>query len=129
MRYKRTDKTVAEIARELGVDAIVEGAVARSGERVRITVQLIDAAEDRHLWARTYERRLEDILAIEAEVSRAIASQVGGTLGLQQAKLVNSRPIDPQVYELCLMGRFHWKQTDGGRSRQGRGLLSTSHCP
>jgi TolB-like protein/DNA-binding winged helix-turn-helix (wHTH) protein/Tfp pilus assembly protein PilF len=110
MRYKRTDKTVAEIARELGVDAIVEGAVARSGERVRITVQLIDAAEDRHLWARTYERRLEDILAIEAEVSRAIASQVGGTLGLQQAKLINSRPVDPQVYELCLMGRFHWNK-------------------
>ena len=110
MRYKRTDKPIAEIARELGVDAIVEGAVARSGERVRITVQLIDAAEDRHLWARTYERRLEDILAIEAEVSRAIASQVGGTLGLQQAKLTNSRPVDPQVYELCLMGRFHWNK-------------------
>jgi adenylate cyclase len=61
---------------------------------VRITVQLIDAAEDRHLWARTFERRLEDILAIEAEVSRAIASQIGGTLGLQQTKLINSRPVD-----------------------------------
>ena len=110
MRYKRTDKPIAEIAKDLGVDVIVEGAVARSGDRIRVTVQLIDAAEDRHLWARTYERRLEDILSIEAEVSRAIASQVGGTLGLQQAKLINSRPVDPQVYELCLMGRFHWNK-------------------
>jgi TolB-like protein/DNA-binding winged helix-turn-helix (wHTH) protein/Tfp pilus assembly protein PilF len=107
MKYKRTDKAIAQIARELGVDAIVEGAVARSGDRVRVTVQLIDAAEDRHLWARTYERRLEDIFAIEDEVSRAIASQVGGSLGLRQAKPINSRPLDPQVYELCLMGRFH----------------------
>jgi TolB-like protein/DNA-binding winged helix-turn-helix (wHTH) protein/Tfp pilus assembly protein PilF len=113
MRYKRTDKPISEIARELGVDAIVEGAVTRSGDRVRVTVQLIDASEDRHLWAHTYERGLEDILAIEAEVSRAIANQVGGTLGLKQAKLVNSRPVDPSVYELCLMGRYHWNKHTG----------------
>jgi TolB-like protein/DNA-binding winged helix-turn-helix (wHTH) protein/Tfp pilus assembly protein PilF len=110
MRFKRIDKPIAEIAKDLGVDVIVEGAVTRSGDRVRITVQLIDAAEDRHLWAQTYDRRLEDILGIEAEVSRAIASQVGGTLGLQQAKLINPRPVDPQVYELCLMGRYHWNK-------------------
>ena len=110
MRYKRIDKPIADIAKDLGVDVIVEGAVARSEDRVRITVQLIDAAEDRHLWARTYERRLENILAIEAEVSRAIANQIGGTLGLKQAKLINSSPVDPQVYELCLMGRYHWNK-------------------
>lgn len=107
MRYRRTEEPVAQIARELGVDAIVEGSVARSGDRVSITVQLIDAAEDRHLWARTYERGLDDILVIEAEVSRAIASQVGGTLVLRRANLAMSHPLDPQVYDLCLMGRFH----------------------
>ena len=110
MRFKHTDKSIAEIARELGVDDVVEGSVARSGDRVRVTVQLIDAAEDRHLWAQTYERRLQDILAIEAEVSRAIAGQVGGSLGLQQIRPANSRPVDPQVYELCLLGRFHWNK-------------------
>jgi TolB-like protein/DNA-binding winged helix-turn-helix (wHTH) protein/Tfp pilus assembly protein PilF len=108
MRFKRTDKSIAEIARELGVDAIVEGAVTRSGDRVRVSVDLIDASQDRHLWAQTYDRRLEDILGIEAEVSRAIATQVTGTL--QQAKLIESRPVDPQVYELILMGRYHWNK-------------------
>lgn len=110
MGYKRTDKPIAEIARNLGVDAIVEGAVARSGDKVRVTVQLIDAAADRHLWARTYERRLEDLLTIEGEVSRAIASQVGDTLGTQHAKLIKTPQVDPQVYELCLLGRYHWNK-------------------
>jgi TolB-like protein/DNA-binding winged helix-turn-helix (wHTH) protein/Tfp pilus assembly protein PilF len=110
MRYKRTDKPLAEIAKNLGVDAIVEGAVARSGDQVRVTVQLIDAAADRHLWARTYERRLEDILTIEGEVSRAIASQVGDSLGVQHAKLIKTPQIDSQVYQLCLLGRYHWNK-------------------
>jgi len=110
MGYRKTDKPIAEIARTLGVDAIVEGAVARSGDQVRVTVQLIDAAADRHLWARTYERRLEDILTIEGEVSRAIASQVGVTLGVQRANLIKMHPVDPQVYELCLLGRYHWNK-------------------
>jgi len=113
MRYKGTNESIAQIARDLGVDAIVEGAVARSGDRVTITVQLINAAEDRHLWAQTYDRHLEDILAIEAEVSRAIAGQVGVTLGLQQARLASSRPVDARVYELCLMGRFHINKRTG----------------
>jgi TolB-like protein/DNA-binding winged helix-turn-helix (wHTH) protein/Tfp pilus assembly protein PilF len=113
MRYRRTEEPVAQIARELGVDAIVEGAVARSGDRVSITVQLINAAEDRHLWAQTYERDIADILAIEAEVSLAIAGQVGGTLGLKQARLTSIRPVDPRVYELCLIGRFHWNKHAG----------------
>jgi TolB-like protein/DNA-binding winged helix-turn-helix (wHTH) protein/Tfp pilus assembly protein PilF len=113
MRYRRTEAPVAQIARELGVDAIVEGSVARSGDRVSITVQLIAAAEDRHLWAQTYERNLADILSIEAEVSRAIAGRVGGALGLKQAGLTNTRPVDPRVYELCLLGRFHWNKHSG----------------
>jgi len=113
MRYRQTEEPVAQIARELGVDAIVEGAVARSGDRVSITVQLINAAEDRHLWAQTYDRNLADILSIEAEVSQAIAGRVGGTLGVKQARLASTHPVDPRVYELCLLGRFHWNKHSG----------------
>lgn len=76
MRYKRTTKSMSQIARELGVEAIVEGSVARSGDRVTVTVQLIDALDDRHLWAETYHRRAGDILAVEAEVAQAVASQI-----------------------------------------------------
>jgi len=113
MRYRQTEEPVAQIARELGVDAIVEGAVARSGDRVSITVQLINAAEDRHLWAQTYDRNIADILSMEAEVSQAIAGRVGGTLGLKQARLTSTHPVDPRVYELCLIGRFHWNKHAG----------------
>jgi TolB-like protein/DNA-binding winged helix-turn-helix (wHTH) protein/Tfp pilus assembly protein PilF len=113
MRYRQTEEPVAQIARELGVDAIVEGAVTRSGDHVSITVQLINAAEDRHLWAQTYDRNLADILSIEAEVSQAIAGRVGGTLGVKQARLASTHPVDPRVYELCLLGRFHWNKHSG----------------
>jgi TolB-like protein/DNA-binding winged helix-turn-helix (wHTH) protein/Flp pilus assembly protein TadD len=107
MRYKRTTKPVSQIARELGVEAIVEGSVARSGDRVTVTVQLIDAIHDRHLWAEKYTRRAEDILAIEAEVSQAVASQISGTLGRERrAKSVVSR-VDPRVHELRLLGGYH----------------------
>ena len=110
MRFKHTDKPVAEIANALGVEAIVEGSVARSGNHVSITVQLIDANQDRHLWAHTYERRLDDILTTESEVSSAIAFRVSGTLASQQTRPRDSRVVDPQVYDLCLMGRYHFNR-------------------
>jgi TolB-like protein/DNA-binding winged helix-turn-helix (wHTH) protein/Tfp pilus assembly protein PilF len=111
MRYKQTSEPITQIARELGVEAIVEGAVARSGNRVMVTVQLIDATEDRHLWAQKYDRNLGDLLGMEAELSQEIASQVGGTLSAQHdVKITRSHPVDPQVHDLCLMGRFHWNK-------------------
>ena len=111
MRYRDTSEPVTQIARELGVEAIVEGAVARSGNRVTVTVQLIDAAEDRHLWARKYDRDLKDVLDIETEVSHEIAAQVGATLAAQPVlNAAKSGPLDPAVYELCLLGRYHWNQ-------------------
>ncbi len=110
MGYKQTHKSVTQIAKELGVEAIVEGSVARSGDRVSVTVQLIDAVEDRHLWAEKYERRIEDIMLIEAELSQAIASKVTGTLTLRTAGPVVPRRVDPQVYEFCLLGRYHWNK-------------------
>jgi TolB-like protein/DNA-binding winged helix-turn-helix (wHTH) protein/Tfp pilus assembly protein PilF len=110
MQYRHTNKPIAQIARELGVDAIVEGSVARSGDRITVTVQLIDATADRHLWARQYDRQLADILAVEADLSRTIASQIHSTLTARQMGLPKPGPVDPKVYELCLLGRYHWNK-------------------
>ena len=111
MRYKQTHEPITQIARALGVEAIVEGAVARSGDRVTVTVQLIDATEDRHLWARSYTRDVKDLLGVETELSQEIASQVGGALAApRHPDEAASRPVDPQVHELCLLGRYHWNQ-------------------
>jgi len=111
MRYKKTSEPIAQIARELGVEAIVEGSVARSGNRVTVTVQLIDATEDRHLWAQKYERDMGDLLGMEAELSQEIASQVGAALiSRQPTQAAKSPPVDPQVYELCLLGRYFWNK-------------------
>ncbi len=111
MRYGNTKESIKQIARELGVEAIVEGAVARSGNRVTVTVQLIDATQDRHLWAQSYDRSLGDLLGIEAELSREIANRVGATLTAQAAvTAAKTSPVDPQVYELCLLGRYHWNK-------------------
>lgn len=76
MRYRQSNKSLPEIARELNVDGVVEGTVQRSGDRVRITAQLIEAPEDRHLWAESYERDVRDVLALQGEVARDIATQI-----------------------------------------------------
>jgi len=110
MQYRHTDEPITQIARELGVDAIVAGSVARSGDRVTVTVQLIDATADRHLWAQQYDRQLSDILTVEAELSRAIASQIHNTLSPRQMGRAKPGPVDPAVYELCLLGRYHWNK-------------------
>jgi TolB-like protein/DNA-binding winged helix-turn-helix (wHTH) protein len=105
MRYKGTKKTTPEIARELNVDGIVEGSVVRSGERVRITAQLIHAGSDQHLWAETYERDLGDVLRLQSEVAQAIAQQVRVQLTpQQQARLRSSAAVNPEAYEAYLRG-------------------------
>ncbi len=105
LRYKAAKKPVPEIARELKVDTLIEGAVLRSGDRVRITAQLIDAATDRHLWAESYERDLRDVLALQAEVARAIALQVRVKLSSSPGPLKASA-LSPEAYELYLKGRY-----------------------
>lgn len=80
MRYKGDHKSLPDIARELGVDVVVEGAVACAGDRVRITAQVIDAATDTHLWADSYDRSLRDVLALQAEVATAIVREIGAAL-------------------------------------------------
>ncbi len=111
MRYKGTTTPLPEIAGELGVDAIVEGSVLRSGDRVRITAQLIEAATDQHLWAENYERDLTDILALQGEVARAIAREIQVMITPQEEKrLASGSPIDPESYEAYLLGQYRNKE-------------------
>ncbi len=116
MRYKKTDKPLPQIARELGVDALIEGSVLRSGDRVRITAQLIGAVPERHLWARNYERDLRDVLALQGEVARAIADQIKANVTPDvQVRLARSNPVNPEAHEAYLRGRYFWsKRTEEG---------------
>ena len=108
MRYKGTKKGLPEIARELNVDGIVEGSVTRSGQRVRITAQLLHAPTDKHLWAETYERDLGDVLRLQSEVAQAIAQQVRAQVTpQQQVQLRSARPVNPEAYEAYLRGRYY----------------------
>ena len=111
MRYKKTDKSLPEIARELNVGGIIEGTVQRSGDRVRITAQLIEGATDKHLWAKSYERAVKDVLALQDEVARDVANEIKVKLTPQeQARLTRARPVNPEAHELYLRGRFHWNK-------------------
>jgi TolB-like protein/DNA-binding winged helix-turn-helix (wHTH) protein/Tfp pilus assembly protein PilF len=114
MHYKGTAKPVPEIARELNADGVIEGSVLRSGDRVRITAQLIDAHTDRHLWSQSYERDLKEVLALQDEVALAIAGQVRAKLTPREhAQLAGRRPVDPVAYDAYLRGRYYWsKRTD-----------------
>jgi TolB-like protein/Tfp pilus assembly protein PilF len=105
MRYKDTDKPLSEIARELNVDAVVEGSVAREGDRVAVTAQLIEAASETNLWAERYEREIASILTLQGEVAQAIAREIQVTLTPQEeALLTSSREVDPEAYEAYLKG-------------------------
>ena len=119
MHYRRTQKTVPEIAQELHVDAVVEGSVVRYGDRVRITAQLIQAATDKNLWAGSYQRDLRDVLALQDDVARAIATEVKAKLIPQQnVRLTQARPVNPESYEDYLRARYYWnKRTEADLKR------------
>lgn len=107
MHYKHTQKTLPEIAHELNVDAVVEGSVERAGDNVRITAQLIEASTDRHLWARTYDRDLQNVLLLQGDVAQAIANEVRVNLTPQeQRQLATARQVNPRAHELYLRGLF-----------------------
>jgi TolB-like protein/DNA-binding winged helix-turn-helix (wHTH) protein/Tfp pilus assembly protein PilF len=113
MRYRNTQRPIAEIGRELGVEAVIEGTLLRSGNKLRITTQLIEAATDRHLWAEAYERELGDILSVQAEVGRDVAREVQLQLTAdERARLTPTRSINPEAYELYLKGRYLWYKLD-----------------
>jgi TolB-like protein/DNA-binding winged helix-turn-helix (wHTH) protein/Flp pilus assembly protein TadD len=105
MQFKDTGLLAPEIARKLGVDALVEGSVIREGDRIRVHAQLIRASTDEHLWSETYDRELGDALTLESEVAQSIAQRVAVTVsGKERARLVDARPVSPEAYESYLQG-------------------------
>jgi TolB-like protein/DNA-binding winged helix-turn-helix (wHTH) protein/Flp pilus assembly protein TadD len=119
MVYKHARKPLPQIARELNVDAVVEGTVHRSGDRVRITAQLIEASTDKHLWSQSYDGELRDTLTLQNNVARAIADQIRINLNPQeQAALKKVAVVNPEAYESYLKGRYFWnKRTADGLSK------------
>jgi serine/threonine protein kinase/TolB-like protein/Flp pilus assembly protein TadD len=111
MQYKGAHKALPQIGRELNVDAVVEGSVLRSGDRVRITAQLIHAPTDRHLWAESYEGDLRDVLALQSRVAQAIAREIKVALTPEErGNVANTRPVSPAAYEAYLKGRHYWNR-------------------
>ena len=109
MLYRNTGKSLPQIARDLNVDAILEGSVLRSGNRVRVTAELFDARADRPLWAETSERTLREILVLQRDIVRAVAGKVRAALtGEEDLRLSVVRSVDPEVYEHYLKGRYAW---------------------
>jgi TolB-like protein/DNA-binding winged helix-turn-helix (wHTH) protein/Tfp pilus assembly protein PilF len=114
MSYKGARKPLPQIARELNVEAVVEGSVLHSGDRVRITVQLIQVPTDKHIWSQSYEGDVRDTLALQNRVANAIAEQIRVTVKQQeQTALQNSRPVNSEAYEAYLRGRYFWNKRTG----------------
>jgi len=114
MTYKRVRKLLPEIARELNVEGVVEGSVLRSGERVRITAQLIEVPLERHIWAQSFDGDLPDMLVPQNRVARAVAEQIRVTVNQQeQAALQNPKVVNAEAYEAYLKGRYFWNKRTG----------------
>ena len=116
MQYRTQQKPIPQVAEELGADLIVEGSVVRAGDRIRVTAQLIDAAGDVHLWARSYDRTLRDVLALQGQLaSRSPREMKVAITPRQQGRLAERGAIDPALYDLYLRGRHAWGlRTDAG---------------
>ena len=109
MQYKGTRKSLPEIARELNVDAVVEGSVVRTGQRVRVTAQLLEARTDRHLWAETYDRDRGDVLKLQGEVAAAIAQQVRAQITPEQhEQMSRAGAVNPAAYDAYIQGRLYF---------------------
>jgi TolB-like protein/Flp pilus assembly protein TadD len=121
MRYKGTPKTLPQIARELRVDAVIEGSVLSSGDRVRITAKLIQGATDKHLWAQSYERDARDVLKLQGDVASAIADEIRIAVTQQErARLTHAPPVVPAAYDAYLKGRDHWNKGTAQEWEQAR---------
>jgi TolB-like protein/Tfp pilus assembly protein PilF len=124
MRYKGTTKTLPEIARELAVDAFVEGSAQLDGQRVRVTAQLIRAQTDQHLWADSYERDLRDILTMQSELAQDISTAIQAKLTTQdQVRLAKTRPVDPDAHLAYLQGRYQLNRRAEGNVEKARGFF------
>ena len=111
MQYKATRTPLPQIGRDLGVDAVIEGSVLRSGDKVRITAQLIRAATDRHIWAAAYDGDMKDVLSLQSRVSEAITNEVKLNLTAEESRRLHlHRAADPEAVDLYLRGRYAWNQ-------------------
>lgn len=120
MQYKGSKKSLPQIARDLQVDAVVEGSVQRSGERVRVTAQLIYAPTDAHVWAHVYDRDLRDVLELESNVARTIADEIHVKLTpREETHLTTSRSVNPAAFEAYLRGRYFWNKRTPEDLRKG----------
>jgi len=125
MRYKGTTKSARAIAEELGVDVVLEGSVRRSANRVRVVAQLIDAAEDEHLWAATYDRELEDVLAVQSDVARSVASALKSRLSPRGEARLSARPSTTsfEAYEIVARARQAYLKVTRDHVDHGMRLL------
>jgi TolB-like protein/Flp pilus assembly protein TadD len=120
MQYKGTRTPLPQIGRDLGVDAVVEGSVLRSGDRVRITAQLIRTSTDRHIWAEAYDGDLKDVLSLQARVAEAITNQVKLNLTAEESgRLRRGRAVNPEALDFYLRGRYAWNQRNVEGFRKG----------
>jgi TolB-like protein/DNA-binding winged helix-turn-helix (wHTH) protein len=127
MRYKGAHGSLADVGRKLNVDAFVEGSVVRSGNRVRITAQLIDAGNDQHLWAHSYESDFRDVLTLQDNVARDITQQIRVKLTPQeQSRLARKQSVNPEAYDYYLRGRFHAYDKNREDLEAAIGLLENS---
>src|SRR5262249_48880078 len=114
MRFKGTQRSLSEISGALNVDAVLEGSVQRTGDRVKISIQLIYAPTDTHLWAREYERELTDVLKLEGEVARAVAGEIQIQVTPEErVRLAAATSVDPAAHQEYLVGRYHlWRYNE-----------------
>jgi TolB-like protein/DNA-binding winged helix-turn-helix (wHTH) protein len=115
MRYKKIQRPLREIAAELGADGILEGSVARSGDRVHVTAQLIHAGSDTHIWAESYDHDLSDVSSLQTELAETIARQVGLSAAVSSGR---EKPINSGAHDAYLMGRYYWFSENFGKSRE-----------
>jgi TolB-like protein/DNA-binding winged helix-turn-helix (wHTH) protein len=123
MQYKGTKKSLRQIAAELNVDAVIEGAVQLAGSHVRITAQLVNGATDQHIWAEAYDRELSNVLIMQSEVAGDIAKQIDLELTPQQQLRLKSsaHPVNPEAYQAYLLGRYYWNMRTGeGLAKAGQ---------
>lgn len=126
MQFKNTKLSAREIARTLGVDALVEGSVIREGNRIRVHAQLIRGATDEHFWSQAYDRELRDVLSLESEVAQSIARKVEVTVtGKEQERLTAARSVSPEVYESYLKGRSAYDKSNS-RGQAGKAGIEES---
>jgi TolB-like protein/DNA-binding winged helix-turn-helix (wHTH) protein/Tfp pilus assembly protein PilF len=110
-KFKRADRDIPRIRQELGADYVLEGSLRRAGERVRVTAQLVQAADQTHIWAETYDREMRDVLVLESEVARAVARAIAMTLAPEaEARLARARPVRPESYQDYLRGRYFFNK-------------------